>query len=339
MKRPHGFDQPAAPTPAATPPAARRGKKPPAEPATLAAAPSEAPEPLAKVVPLHVETRPQAPSADRVQGSGEPVAREAGREAGRDARAARRHARAATRDRRRYERDEVRRFTLRSRRRRTILSICLGAVALLIAFVLIGAFSPLMALRHIEVRGADRISENDIVQALDDQMGRPLTLIDNAEVRQVLGTFPLIRSYSTEARPPDTLVIRLVERTPLAVLKTSQSFQLVDQAKVVIEETAKRPDGYPLITTATGDAGDTGFTAAVAVLVSLPGQLRATVDTVNGGTRDDVTLTLTGGTRVVWGSAEDSELKAVVLAQLMKKTAPESVTEYDVSSPGSAVVR
>jgi len=42
---------------------------------------------------------------------------------------------------------------------------------------------------------------------------------------------------------------------------------------------------------------------------------------------------------VVWGSAEDSAMKALVLQTMMKQRPPESVSAYDVSSPGSIVVR
>lgn len=346
MKRPDGFDLPAEPPPARVRPTARAKKKatPTVEPEAVRPAQPDPPDradppaqvdPPANVVPLRDEPTAPATPPDRAEVSRGHAASRAGHEA----KAARRHARAATRDRRRYEREEVRRFTLRSRRRRTVVTICLGAVALLVAFVLIGAFSPLMALRHIDVQGADRISEDDIVHALEGQLGRPLTLIDHSGLGTVLGTFPLIRSYSTEASPPDTLVIRIVERSPVAVVKAAGGFELVDQARVVIEKTEARPEGYPMITTANDDADSTGFTAAIAVIDALPGELRPTVDTVAAGTRDDVILTLTGGTRVVWGSAEDSELKALVLAQLMKENAPGTVSEFDVSSPGSAVVR
>ena len=52
---------------------------------------------------------------------------------------ARRRFRAARRARKRYEREEVRRFTWRSRRRRTVWLTVLGTVAALVGFVLVGA--------------------------------------------------------------------------------------------------------------------------------------------------------------------------------------------------------
>ena len=61
---------------------------------------------------------------------------------------------------------------------------------------------------------------------------------------------------------------------------------------------------------------------------------------ITARTRDDVTLTLAGnGQRVVWGSAEDSDRKAAILAALLARFASSGAGEYDVSAPGSAVFR
>ena len=73
---------------------------------------------------------------------------------------------------------------------------------------------------------------------------------------------------------------------------------------------------------------------------SLPEAIRAQVTAVAASTADDVTLTLGGtNTQVVWGSADDSALKAVVLETMMAARPPASVSVYDVSSPRAVVVR
>ncbi|ANP72542.1 Putative cell division protein [Cryobacterium arcticum] len=253
-------------------------------------------------------------------------------------RSARARLRAARRARKQYERSEVRRFTSRSRRRRNLWIAAAGTVAALVAFVLVGVFSPLMALRTIEVTGTNRIPAADVVQALDGQLGTPLPLVDLAEVKRELSEFTLIRSYVTESRPPDTLVVRIIEREPVGAIASATGFDLVDAAGVVIQSGADRPAGYPIIT-ATGGASGAGFQAAVAVVWALPEGIRSQLDSVAAATKDDVTLTLTGGARVVWGNAERSEYKAVVLSALIVSHPVGSVTEYDVSSPDSAVVR
>ncbi|WP_316314349.1 FtsQ-type POTRA domain-containing protein [Clavibacter michiganensis] len=248
---------------------------------------------------------------------------------------ARRQLRRARRERQRYERQEVRRFTQRARRRRAGLLGALGAVLTLAIVVGIAVYSPLLALRTVEVEGADRVSPSSIQAALSDQVGTPLPLVDLDRVGDELRAFPLIRSYSTESRPPSTLVIRIVERTPVAVIQSGAGFDLVDPAGITIERTTARPDGYPLIDLPSADFSSPRFQAAAAVLVALPADFLPQVDSIQANTTDDVMLTLRSGKKVLWGSGERSIDKAQVLQALVK--ARGDVGSYDVSAPDAPV--
>jgi cell division protein FtsQ len=59
------------------------------------------------------------------------------------------------------------------------------------------------------------------------------------------------------------------------------------------------------------------------------------VDHLEVATVDQISLALTGGKTVVWGSADQSELKAEVIGPLLKQ--PGSV--YDVSAPGQPTIK
>jgi cell division protein FtsQ len=64
------------------------------------------------------------------------------------------------------------------------------------------------------------------------------------------------------------------------------------------------------------------------------------VTEVEASSAFDVTLTLGGSNaRVVWGSAEDSAMKALVLERAMTARPPAGVSLYDVSSPSAVVIR
>ncbi|WP_022890124.1 FtsQ-type POTRA domain-containing protein [Agromyces italicus] len=253
-----------------------------------------------------------------------------------DAKSARRGVAAAERERRRYERQEVRRFTKRSRRRRLVWSVVGGALALLVVVVVGGAYSPLMALREVRVEGAARIPAEQIVAAFEGELGTPLPLVTRDDVHRALADFSLIETYSTETIPPGTLVVRIVERTPVGVIETDRGLELVDGAGVVIDRLDARPDGQPLIETPGGIASD-GFRAVAATVRSLPAEIRALLVGASAETADDVRLELAGGVPVVWGGAGDSATKAAVLARLMAVAPPDTVSGYDVSSPESAV--
>ncbi|MES1169695.1 MAG: FtsQ-type POTRA domain-containing protein, partial [Leifsonia sp.] len=200
-------------------------------------------------------------------------------------------ARAAARARKRYERLEVKRFTRRARRRRTgwfVSVLLVGAVGGLVA---VAVFSPLLALRTITVQGTSRLDPATIEKAVDGQRGSPLALLDYGELTRDLAPYSLIRSYSTEIVPPDTLVIHVVERTPIGAIQGADSFDLVDPAGITIESSKVRPVGYPLIQLGDGRLNGPGFASMAQVLLALPPALLAKVDTITAQTHDDVSLT------------------------------------------------
>lgn len=248
--------------------------------------------------------------------------------------------RAAARRRRRYERAEIKRFTKAARRRRLAWLIGVGSVVVVLLAAVLVSISPAMALRSIEVVGAQRVDAGSVRRALGAQLGTPLPLIDYGKVRKALTGFPLIRSYSTEADPPGTLVVRIVERAPIGLLKVASGYQLVDQAGVVMQTTPDRPGGYPVIAIpedASQESAHKEFAATANVLAALPAGMLGQVDSASATGAQDVTLKLTSGVTVVWGGPDDAALKSSVLAALSKAAPGASV--YDVSAPNSPVTR
>lgn len=248
--------------------------------------------------------------------------------------------RRAERLRRRYEKAEVKRFTRRARRRRIGWVAAFGVLGTIAALIAAAIFSPILALREVRVVGAARLDPAVIAEAVSGQLGTPLALLDEARLRDELGEFAAIRSFATELEPPGTLVIHLVERTPLGLVATAEGFDVVDAAGVVLESAEARPPGLPLLQLDDDGTGGRAFTAIAEVLVALPPDVLAQVDSITARTRDDVTLSLAGSAqRVVWGSASDSPRKATVLSALLAMFGGSGAGVYDVSAPGSAVFR
>lgn len=241
----------------------------------------------------------------------------------------------AARARRKALRSEIRRFTQRSRRRRIVWLSGIGAVVLLIGGSVAAAYSPLFAVQKITVVGAASLDPAAVEAALSDQLGTPLALVDTSEVKASLLAFPLIETYALEARPPHDLTVRIVERTPVGVIRSSAGYSLVDAAGVALSTTAEQPAGQPLIDI-DGGVDSEAFRSAGLVVRSLPDDIRATLSGVRATTPDDVTLTLSTGMTVVWGSAEESALKALTLSAAMVKN-PDAAS-IDVTSPDVAVV-
>lgn len=245
----------------------------------------------------------------------------------------------AARARRKSLRNEVRRFTARQRRRRIVLWVSLGAVALMLLGTVGVAYSPLFAVERVRVVGAEALNPAVIEEALADQRGTPLALVNESEIKAALVAFPLVESYTLEARPPRELVVRIVERTPVGVIESDAGFTLVDAAGVALSTTEDRPEGVALVEVAGGIDGD-AFAAVGAVVRALPAEVRAQVTEISATTPNDVAFTLAdSGAEVIWGSADDSAKKALVLDSAMTALPPGEVSVYDVSSPNALVVR
>lgn len=240
----------------------------------------------------------------------------------------------AARARRKALRAEIRRFTQRSRRRRLIWLCAIGAVVLLIGGSVAAAYSPLFAVEKITVAGASTVDATAVEAALGDQIGTPLALVSESDVKAALIAFPLIESYALEAKPPHDLVVRIVERTPIGVIASDAGFTLVDAAGVALSTTQDRPEGQPLLAVDGGIDSD-AFESVGLVVRSLPADVRAMVTDVSASTLDDVTLTLSSGLTVVWGSSEQSVEKAQTLSSAM--LANPGARSIDVSSPDVVV--
>ena len=137
-------------------------------------------------------------------------------------------------------------------------------------------------------------------------------------------TLPLVADVQVERSLPDTVRLAVTARTPLAAVAAGKGYYLMDSDGILYDKVA-RAKRVPVIRSTT----DTGRDTARAVLLSLPEELRAKVKSISAKTRDDVRLELRGGAEVVWGSAQDAELKARVLDGLVSVKAD----TYDVSAP------
>jgi len=253
-----------------------------------------------------------------------------------------REARAARKRRRLHERAEVRRFTRRSRHRRAAWITTGGIVVVLGVSILVAVFSPLMALQRIEVKGTSRVDDAELRRALSDQIGTPLARLDSAAIKRDIAAFPLIESYVTEESPPHTLVVTVTERTPVVTVENGKSFDLVDPAGIVVQSSTKRPDTMPLADVGSAKLGSSVFRTMTEVVLALPSAVRSQVSGVAASTADDVTLTMKDGSRVVWGSPDESAAKAALLDALVKDhatRAPDTAVEYDVSAPDNGIVR
>lgn len=227
----------------------------------------------------------------------------------------------------------------RRHRRAIILSIATPLI-LLIGLVIATLTTPMLAIDKITVQGTDRLAKAQILNALEGQIGTPLTLVNTGEIGKALETFVLVESYAVIARPPHELLVRITERQPICTVEINGVAYLYDPAGVRIG-IASAKDDYPLVNIHGEPRTSSHYAAAIDVLLALPAELLPRVAVVEARTKDDVRMQLRGSARqqIVWGDSSQSVLKSKVLKALLKHVRESQTATVDVSSPTAPVVR
>ncbi|MEU6021480.1 FtsQ-type POTRA domain-containing protein [Micromonospora sp. NPDC047134] len=227
----------------------------------------------------------------------------------------------------------TRRFMARARRRRMRAALPWAvaggvlAVAGLVAWVLLG--TGLFGVREVRVEGAELVTDVQVRNAAGVLDGAPLARVDLTELADRIGALPPVERVSVHRDWPDALVVRLTERTPVAVVPSGEQFVVVDAAGVAFRTLPQRPAGLPLIRLTDPGPENPATHAALEVLGALTPQLRADLVeiTVEGLAR--ISVRLRDDLTVFWGDSTRGTDKARVATALLDQDA----TRIDVSAP------
>jgi cell division protein FtsQ len=232
-----------------------------------------------------------------------------------------------------------RRFARRQWARRWLslryVLVVLVVLALVSTSVYLVFFSARLQVARVEVVGNELLSDARVRERADVPVGEQLALVDLDRADARVGSMAEVKSVDVTRSWPDTVRIEVVERTAVAVVEIAGSLRGLDPDGVVFREYRSAPRGMPRIRPGA-DAGTDALKEAAAVVSALPEDLSTRVDHVEVATVDQITLVLRDGRQVMWGSAEESALKAEVIDPLL---AAQQASVYDVSVPGNPTVR
>lgn len=209
-----------------------------------------------------------------------------------------------------------------------LLVVAVGAAGWLLLF------STALSVKNVEVSGNELLAAEQVRRVAAVPEGEQLALVDLSAARSRLSALAEVRSVDVTRSWPDTVQIDVEERTAVAVVELGGRLRGLDAEGVVFREYRSVPRGMPRVRPTTSTGTD-ALREAAAVVSALPEQLAARVAHVEVQTIDQITLVLRDDREVLWGSAEDSELKARVLEALLRQQA----RVYDVSVPGSPTIR
>lgn len=216
----------------------------------------------------------------------------------------------------------------RQRRTRIVRVVAWSVVAVLAgAAVYVFAFSPIFATQHVTVSGAEVLSADQVREASAVAVGTPLARVDLAAAADRVAGMPAVAEVDIARSWPNTVTISITERTPRLALPEGNHYLLADASGVVFRRVAKLPAGLVEV---VADSGARELLVDVGtVYSSLSKPTAAKLSRIEAVSADGIELKLRDGRRVMWGSAEQSELKSAVLDDLLRM----SGRYFDVSAP------
>ena len=233
----------------------------------------------------------------------------------------------------------VRRFMARARRRRLRAALPWAVTAG--ALVVVGALAWLvygtsvLGVRQVEVVGTDSLTPLQIEQAAAVRMAQPLAGVDLDRIRGRVEGLPAVDRAVISRSWPSTVVIEVVERTPVAAVPVGEQFALIDAEGVAYRTVSRRPSGLPVAELAAPGPRDINTRSALTVLASLTTELREQVVSISVPAPAQVRLNLRKDRAVFWGDDTQSERKAQVATVLLSRKG----ATIDVSAPDVVTIR
>jgi cell division protein FtsQ len=233
----------------------------------------------------------------------------------------------------------VRRFMARARRRklRAALPWAVTAGVLLVvgavAWIVYG--TSVLGVRQVEVVGTDSLTPLQVEEAAAVRMKQPLAGVDLDRIRGRVEGLPAVDRAVVSRSWPGTVVIEVVERTPVAVVAAGKNFTLIDGEGVAYRTVSRRPPGLPLAELTAPGPDDINTRSALTVLSSLTAELREQVVSISVLAPAQVRLGLRKDREVFWGDETQSERKAQVATVLLERKGD----TIDVSAPDVVTIR
>ncbi|GLZ03638.1 hypothetical protein Acsp03_11050 [Actinomadura sp. NBRC 104412] len=200
-----------------------------------------------------------------------------------------------------------------------------------LAWVLLG--SRLLVVRTVEVTGTKLAPRDRVVATAGIRLGLPMARLSTGSARSRLERMREVESARVERRWPATVRIVIRERVPIVGVERGGRFYQLDRHGVAVADGPSRPKGLPTLSVAAPGPTDASTLAALRVLHTLPERLRRQVDIVEAPSAESVTLRMSGGRTVVWGSDERAEEKVRLVDALRKTAAGRAARTIDVSAP------
>jgi cell division protein FtsQ len=195
--------------------------------------------------------------------------------------------------------------------------------------------SPLMDLDRIQVKGAERTAPDTVRDASGLDLHAAMTDLDLAGARAGIAALPWVGEVHVDRRWPATVVVRVVERVPVASVHTPNGIVVVDKTARVLERVDTAPATLPKIIVVDPAAEPGAIQPHVASLISvalqLTPELRVWVNSLTVGPEGTPQIRLRDDVPVIFGDAVRISEKLIDLATVLTRVELGGICRIDIS--------
>ncbi|GBF34448.1 cell division protein FtsQ [Desulfocucumis palustris] len=208
--------------------------------------------------------------------------------------------------------------------------------------------SPLFEVRGVTVEGNNYLATEKILSVSGINTGENIFKINLKEASERLKIIPMLKSVELERRLPATVLIKVTERSPVALFSSSGGFIQVDAEGVYLQKGSPSDRNLPVVTgikyvlpSPGKPLKGQGLDTALRVVRELPEELLPKLSEVNINEQGNVCLYTLDGIQCRLGSPEDVSEKAMFLSRVIDelKAKNKKIEYVDLSYVGSPVVQ
>ena len=216
-------------------------------------------------------------------------------------------------------------------KRRLKLWIGIGVAVLLVALaaflVWLFLLSTTFSADETVVEGEQLLTSDAIKEAAAVPKNVPLARLDTGAMRERVEELLEVRSADVSVDYPNAVRIQVRERVAIYQLAKGEAFAWVDADGVEFRTGQARSKSLPEVKLARD--GDRIRRDVATVATHIPEAAKKKVTLIRAKSVDRIEVSLEDRRLIVWGSADESELKSEVLEALLSVDAK----VYDVSAP------
>lgn len=215
----------------------------------------------------------------------------------------------------------------------TAVALVTGTVAL--------SYTPAFGARVVEVEGEERLAPRQVMRLAGVDRGTNVFHLDTTLAESRLEAEPWILDARVATSLPGTITISVRERTPLLILVTDETRQLVAGDGTELGR-AVRGSAFPEVTATLGSTiGSTEIGAAGEVVQAMSPELRTRIDSITVAEDGTITLLVDGDVEVRYGTVHDTTAKSQALRAILRYADEEGgdLLSVDLSATAAPTAR